>query len=164
MENDSIDLGKESVSQLKHRLEKLLFQELSGASKSNILKPESKVVDLFDRIQEKAKQGDSLAEKILEGIMSSPIDDISTEIELSVESKTSDTRNEEDMQELEKAIQMVSNARELLYKILDRKLGEHSIYYYHKKKGIGFRVLNDFEQNRDKLHISTLINNLRKMI
>lgn len=68
-----------------------------------------------------------------------------------------------DIQKLEKAIQLVNEAREILYKLLDKKLGEHSIYYYHKRKGIGFRVLNDFKQNRDKLHISTLINNIEKM-
>lgn len=202
MENDSIDISKESVSQLKNRLEKLIEQELSDTSKINnseptienpyklvddIIKNSSKidmnkfiekenqlfgkeyiereygvdenVVDLFLE-----KVSKNLAQDIIKQIMDSPIENISTEIELSVENKISDTRNEKDMQELEKAKQLVSDAREILYKLLDKKLSEHTIYYYHKKKGIGFRALSDFEQNRDKVHITTLINNLQKMI
>ena len=202
MENDSIDISKESVSQLKNRLEKLIEQELSDTSKINnseptienpyklvddIIKNSSKidmnkfiekenqlfgkeyiereygvdenVVDLFLE-----KVSKNLAQDIVKQIMDSPIENISTEIELSVENKISDTRNEKDMQELEKAKQLVSDAREILYKLLDKKLSEHTIYYYHKKKGIGFRALSDFEQNRDKVHITTLINNLQKMI
>jgi hypothetical protein len=203
MENDSIDISKESVSQLKNRLKKLIEQELSDASKTNNSKPKSKdpnnLVDdiikdsskvdmskiiekenqLFGKeyIEREYKVDDNmvdlflervsrvnLSQDIIKQIMDSPIENISTEIELSVKNKISDTRNEKDMQELEKAKQLVSDAREILYKLLDKKLSEHTIYYYHKKKGIGFRALNDFEQNRDKVHITTLINNLQKMI
>jgi hypothetical protein len=200
MENDRIDISKESVSQLKNRLEKLIEKELSDASKINNSKPKSKDIQDFvnntkprnfdmNKFIEKESQlfgkeyiereygvdenvvdlflekvSKNLAQDIVKQIMDSPVENISTEIELSVENKISDTRNEKDMQELEKAKQLVSDAREILYKLLDKKLSEHTIYYYHKKKGIGFRALSDFEQNRDKVHITTLINNLQKMI
>ena len=65
--------------------------------------------------------------------------------------------------ELEQIKNNLQDIRESLYKLLDKKLSEHSVYYYHKKKGIGFRVLDDLKYNRDKLLISTLINNLQKM-
>ena len=125
MENDSIDISKESVSQLKNRLEKLIEQELSDTSKINnseptienpyklvddIIKNSSKidmnkfiekenqlfgkeyiereygvdenVVDLFLE-----KVSKNLAQDIVKQIMDSPIENISTEIELSVENK-----------------------------------------------------------------------------
>ena len=203
MENDSIDISKESVSQLKNRLEKLIEQELSDASKINNSEPKSKdfqkwVGDIIknsskvdmSKIIEKENQlfgkeyikteygvddnlvdlfiervsRVNLAQDIVKQIMDSPIENISTEIELSVENKISDTRNERDMQELEKAIQLVSNAREILYKLLDKKLNEHSMSYYIREKGIGSKSIQELKNNRDKVQVSTLIHNLEKMI
>ena len=66
-------------------------------------------------------------------------------------------------EELEQIKNNLQDIRESLYKLLDKKLSEHSVYYYHKEKGIGFRILDDLKYNRDKLLISTLINNLQKM-
>jgi len=68
-----------------------------------------------------------------------------------------------DMQELEKAKQLVSDAREILYKLLDKKLDEHSMSYYIREKGIGSKSIQELKNNRDKVHITTLINNLQKM-
>jgi len=67
---------------------------------------------------------------------------------------------DEELKEIKNNLQDI---RESLYRLLDKKLSEHSVYYYHKEKGIGFRVLDDLKYNRDKLLISTLINNLQKM-
>lgn len=203
MENDSIDISKESVSQLKNRLEKLIEQELSDASKINNSKPKSKdphklvddiiknsskvdmskiiekenhlfgkeyiereygvdenVVDLFlERVSRT-----NLAQDIVKQIMDSPIENISTEIGLSIEKEISNTKDERDMQELEKAIQLVSNAREILYKLLDKKLNEHSMSYYIREKGIGSKSIQELKNNRDKVQVSTLIHNLEKMI
>jgi hypothetical protein len=78
--------------------------------------------------------------------------------------KINNKKPKENMRELEKAIQLVGDARNILNKLLDKKLSEHTLSYYHKEKGIGFRVLEDLKQNRDKLLISTLINNLQKML
>lgn len=200
MENDSIDISKESVSQLKNRLEKLIEQELSDASKINNSEPTIKdlqdfvnntkhrnfdmnkfiekesqlfgkeyiereygvdenVVDLFLE-----KVSKNLAQDIVKQIMDSPIENISTEIGLSIEKKISNTKDERDMQELEKAIQLVSNAREILYKLLDKKLNEHSMSYYIREKGIGSKSIQELKNNRDKVQVSTLIHNLEKMI
>jgi hypothetical protein len=57
----------------------------------------------------------------------------------------------------------LQDIRESLYKMLDEKLSEHSLYYYHKKKGIGYRSLDDLVNNRDKMHIESIIKALQKM-
>ena len=57
----------------------------------------------------------------------------------------------------------LQDIRELLYRMLDEKLNEHSLYYYHKEKGIGFRSLNDLANRRDKMHIESIIKALQKM-
>lgn len=192
MENDSTDISKESVSQLKNRLEKLIEQELSDASKTNNSKLKSKdsnkvnmskIIEkenqLFGKeyIQREYKVDDNvvdlflervsrvnLAQDIVKQIMDSPIENISNEISLSVEKKISDTKDQRDMQELEKAIQLVSSAREILYKLLDKKLDEHSMSYYIREKGIGSKSIQELKNNRDKVQVSTLIHNLEKMI
>ena len=61
------------------------------------------VVDLFLE-----KVSKNLAQDIVKQIMDSPIENISTEIELSVENKISDTRNEKDMQEIMLVVEEVS--------------------------------------------------------
>ena len=203
MENDSIDISKESVSQLKNRLEKLIEQELSDASKINNSKPKSKdshklvddiiknsskvdmskiiekenqlfgkeyiqreygvdenVVDLFTERVSRV----NLAQDIVKQIMDSPIEKISNEIDLSIEKKISDTKDERDMQDLDKAIHLVSSAREILYKLLDKKLSEHSMSYYIREKGIGSKSIQELKNNRDKVQVSTLIHNLEKML
>lgn len=192
MENDSIDISKESVSQLKNRLEKLIEQELSDATKINNSKPKSKDLSKVDmsKIIEKENQlfgkeyiqreygvdenlvdlftervsRTNLAQDIVKQIMDSPIKKISNEIGLSIEKKISDTKDERDMQELEKAIQLVSSAREILYKLLDKKLDEHSMSYYIREKGIGSKSIQELKNNRDKVQVSTLIHNLEKML
>jgi hypothetical protein len=78
--------------------------------------------------------------------------------------KINNKKPKENMRELEKAIQLVGDARNILNKLLDKKLSEHTLYYYHKNKGMGFASLEQLEKNRDKLLISTLINNLQKML
>lgn len=161
MEKDKIDISQESVSQLKLRLEKLL-----EVGSINIEEYSEHTIDeTYRKIQKSIKQ-----KKPKTSIVNDD-DEFESELlhyglddEIEHEGKLSDTRNEADMKELEKAIQLVSDARKILDNLLDKKLSEHSVYYYHKEKGIGFRVLDDLKQNRDKLLITTLINNLQKMI
>lgn len=176
MDNNSIDLTKESVSQLRKRFEKLLDQELNDTiidpeklvdqelSNSNNMKLKSLNFELFPRLREQSINQNSLAQDIINQIVNNPIENISTEIELSVENKNSDTRNEKDMQELEKAIHLVSSAREILYRLLDKKLSEHSMSYYIREKGIGSKSIQELKNNRDKVQVSTLIHNLEKML
>lgn len=66
-------------------------------------------------------------------------------------------------EELEQIKNNLQDIRESLYKLLDKKLDEHSMNYYIREKGIGSKSIQELKYNRDKLLISTLINNLQKM-
>ena len=160
MEKNKIDISQESVSQLKLRLEKLL--EIGSINIDEY--SENTIDETYKKIQKSIKQKKQETPIVNDDEFESELLHYGLDDEIEHENKSSDTRNEVDMQELEKAIQLVSDARKILDRLLDKKLSEHSVYYYHKEKGIGFRVLDDLKQNRDKLLITTLINNLQKMI
>ena len=160
MEKDKIDISQESVLQLKLRLEKLL--EIGSINIDEY--SEHTIDETYKKIQKSIKQKKQQTPIVDDDEFESELLHYGLDDEIEHENKSSDTRNEVDMKELEKAIQLVSDARKILDSLLDKKLSEHSVYYYHKEKGIGFRVLDDLKLNRDKLLISTLINNLQKMI
>jgi hypothetical protein len=81
--------------------------------------------------------------------------------------KTKKVHNEEtdpkDLEMLNLAIEKVAKARDVLNKILDEKLKENTMYYYTSKKKLGSRTIQELAYNRDRVHIETLIKNIKKM-
>lgn len=65
--------------------------------------------------------------------------------------------------ELEKAIELHNQSRNILNNLLDKKLKEHSQYYYIQK-GISPFQITKLTHQRDSLHIRTLMDALKKMI
>lgn len=72
-----------------------------------------------------------------------------------------DERNE-DMMQLEKAIELHNQSREILNKLLDKKLKDHTQYYWIQK-GILTSQIGRLVHQRDSLHIRTLMDALKKM-
>ena len=68
---------------------------------------------------------------------------------------------DEELKEIKNNLQDI---RESLYRLLDKKLDEHSMNYYIREKGIGSKSIQELKYNRDKVQVSTLIHNLEKMI
>jgi hypothetical protein len=75
--------------------------------------------------------------------------------------KNYDERNE-DMMQLEKAIELHNQSREILNNLLDKKLKEHSQNYWIRK-GILTSQITRLAHQRDSLHIRTLMDALKKM-
>ncbi len=66
--------------------------------------------------------------------------------------------------ELQDAIKHYEKSRDILNNLLDRKLNQHSMYYW-MQKGIGSAQIQKLknQKDREKLQITTLINALQKM-
>ena len=64
--------------------------------------------------------------------------------------------------DLKKAIELYSQARNILDNILDEKFIKHNIYYWQKKV-IGSMTLQKLKNDRDNMQITTLINTIEKM-
>jgi hypothetical protein len=75
--------------------------------------------------------------------------------------KNYEERNE-DMIQLEKAIELHNQSREILNKLLDKKLKDHTQYYWIQK-GILTSQIGRLVHQRDSLHIRTLMDALKKM-
>jgi hypothetical protein len=67
------------------------------------------------------------------------------------------------MEQLEKAIEHYNISREILNKLLDKKLKDHTQYYWIQK-GILTSQIGRLVHQRDSLHIRTLMDALKKMI
>jgi cobalamin biosynthesis Co2+ chelatase CbiK len=67
------------------------------------------------------------------------------------------------MEELEKAIELHNQSRDILNKLLDKKLKEHSQNYWIRK-GILTSQITRLAHQRDRMHIETIIKALQKMI
>ena len=160
MEKDKIDISQESVLQLKLRLEKLL--EIGSINIDEY--SEHTIDETYKKIQKSIKQKKQQTPIVDDDEFESELLHYGLDDEIEHENKSSDTRNEVDMKELEKAIQLVSDARKILYNLLDKKLDEHSMNYYIREKGIGSKSIQELKYNRDKVQVSTLIHNLEKMI
>jgi hypothetical protein len=65
--------------------------------------------------------------------------------------------------ELEKAIELHNQSRDILNNLLDKKLKEHSQYYWIQK-GINPFQITKLTHQRDKMYTETLIKSLQKMI
>ncbi len=65
--------------------------------------------------------------------------------------------------ELEKAIELHNQSRDILNNLLDKKLKEHSQYYWIQK-GILTSQITRLTHQRDKMYTETLIKSLQKMI
>lgn len=65
--------------------------------------------------------------------------------------------------ELKKAIEHYNISRNILNNLLDKKLKEHSQYYW-VQKGISPFQITKLTHQRDSLHIRTLMDALKKMI
>jgi TPR repeat protein len=64
--------------------------------------------------------------------------------------------------DLKKAIELYSQARDILDNILDQKFIQNNMYYY-QKKGIGSNTLQKLKNQREHMQITTLINIIEKM-
>jgi len=71
-------------------------------------------------------------------------------------------KGNEDMIQLEKAIELHNQSRDILNNLLDKKLKEHSQYYWIQK-GINPFQITKLTHQRDSLHIRTLMDALKKM-
>jgi len=67
------------------------------------------------------------------------------------------------MEELEKAIELHNQSREILNILLDKKLKDHTQYYWIQK-GILTSQIGRLVHQRDRMHIETIIKSLQKMI
>lgn len=76
--------------------------------------------------------------------------------------KEENNERNEDMMQLEKAIELHNQSRNILNNLIDKKLKEHSQYYYIQK-GISPFQITKLTHQRDSLHIRTLMDALRKM-
>ena len=65
--------------------------------------------------------------------------------------------------ELEKAIELHNQSRNILNNLLDKKLKEHSQYYWIQK-GILNSQITTLVHKRDRMHTETIIKSLQKMI
>jgi len=73
------------------------------------------------------------------------------------------TSEEKELIELQEAIKHYEISRNILNNLLDKKLEEHSMYYW-MKKGIGSSQVQKLKNDRDGLQITTLINSLQRML
>lgn len=64
--------------------------------------------------------------------------------------------------DLEKAIKLHNQSRDILNKLLDKKLKDHTQYYWIQK-GILTSQIGRLVHQRDSLHIRTLMDALKKM-
>ena len=71
-------------------------------------------------------------------------------------------KRNEDMIQLEKAIELHNQSRDILNNLLDKKLKEHSQNYWIRK-GILTSQITRLAHQRDSLHIRTLMDALKKM-
>lgn len=76
--------------------------------------------------------------------------------------KEENKERNEDMIQLEKAIELHNQSRNILNNLLDKKLKEHSQYYWIQK-GILTSQITRLIHQRDSLHIRTLMDALKKM-
>ena len=67
------------------------------------------------------------------------------------------------MEQLEKAIELHNQSRDILNKLIDKKLKDHSQYYWIRK-GISPFQITRLAHQRDRMHIETIIKSLQKMI
>jgi hypothetical protein len=67
------------------------------------------------------------------------------------------------MEELEKAIEHYNISRNILNNLMDKKLKEHSQYYWIRK-GIEPSLITRLTHKRDGMNTKTIIKSLQKMI
>lgn len=58
----------------------------------------------------------------------------------------------------------LDDIREILYKLIDQKLSEHSMSYYIREKGIGSKSIQDLKHKRDRMQTESIIKALYKML
>jgi hypothetical protein len=73
------------------------------------------------------------------------------------------TSEDKELIELQDAIKHYEKSRDILNDLLDRKLNEHSMYYW-MQRGIGSAQVQKLKYHRDGLQITTLINTLQRML
>lgn len=65
---------------------------------------------------------------------------------------------------IENAKKQYEETRNILYKLIDQKLSEHSMSWYIREKGIGSKSIQDLKYKKDKMRVASLISNLERMI
>ena len=76
--------------------------------------------------------------------------------------KEENNERNEDMIELEKAIEHYNISRDIINKLMDKKLKDHSQYYW-VTKGIQPSLITNLTHKRDGMNTKTIIQALKKM-